>query len=94
MKQDLIDRVAVLESQLNSQMADTQRDLKRKFIDQEEKQKMGFSETDSKSQALQEELKKTINELSKAVGQVKNEIEMVRSQGSSMNEKVEAIETL
>lgn len=76
-------------------MGDTQKDLKRKFQDQQEKQKMSFSEAEiSYNSSLKKELDLTVAKMNDMFNDIKLQSLSIEKQVTQFNEKIKIIDEI
>lgn len=78
LKQQLFAKVNNLDSNFKSQISETLKDLKRKFQDQEEKQKLSFNESEQRyTGALRQQLDETVSKINETFTDMRQQIQKI-----------------
>jgi len=95
LRQQLVDKVSMLETQFVASMNDTQKDLKRKFQDQQEKQKVNFSEAEnSLNTELKKQLDATVQKMNEMFTEMKSQNSNIEKQVAQFSEKMKLIDEI
>jgi predicted nuclease with TOPRIM domain len=87
--------VTALEQQFMSSMSDSQSDLKRKFQDQQEKQKLSFSEAENSYNAeLKKQLDATVQKMNEMFTDMKAQSSNIEKQVALFNDKMKLIDEI
>jgi len=77
------------------QISETQRDIKRKFNEQEDKQKVIISESQTKNAStIESQLDRAVSKMNEIFSEVKNHIQEIKNQGSSIEAITNQIENI